>query len=156
MGLHVLELARSIETLSISGVQVRGLSNIPRTVEERECPILYPKPDGFLSGLTVVRESYGGDTATGARKTAYYTLTYRFLFEPLGTGRENVFDQYQLFVTRALAIIEAFIANSSLGGVTDITPPDVVAMGPVSDQAGTMFHGCDFPLKVMDFWNEEL
>jgi hypothetical protein len=130
-------------------VTIKDVDAIPQAVEARDCPIIYPKPDGFLSGLEVEVDSFG---STQAKKTVRYVLTYMFLHAPVGAGR-GLFDVYEGCVTNVLAFLDALIANDALSGSVDIQPSGVTSFGPVPDPSGTVFHGCEIALAVTEFVN---
>jgi len=150
MTLNIITIAHSIASLSISGVRVYDLHNIPTTLRGQDVPALFPRPDGFVSGFTVTRDSLG--LASIAKKTVEYTLTYVYCHALVGTGR-GLFAVYSGFATNAFAILDALIAADALSGTIDMTPTDIAAFGPVTDPSGVVFHGCEFKLNVMEFIN---
>lgn len=150
MALAVMTIATSIAGLSVSGVTIKDLTGLPTAVDNRECPVLYPKPNGFVSGLSVVRESFGA--AVTAHKTVEYTLTYAFLYRRVEAGR-GLFDTFDDMVDKAFEVLDAIIANDVVSGAIDITPIGIVNVGPVADPAGELFHGCELQLRVMEFVN---
>jgi hypothetical protein len=150
MALNIVAIAHSIASLSISGVTVHDIHDIPTTLTERDCPAFFPNPDGFVTGLQVTRDSMG--LANTARKTVTYTLHYVYCHAPIGEGR-GLFDIYSAFVTNAFAIIDAIIANDALSGALDMTVTDAANFGPVNDPAGNVFHGCEFALDIMELVN---
>jgi hypothetical protein len=140
-------IATSIAGLSVSGVTIADLDGIPEQAHGRDCPLLYPKPDGFMSNLRVERDSFG--PASDARKTVRYTLSYAYLHAPVSEGR-GLFDVYQAMVQNTLAILDAIIADDALNGAVDITPGEVTRFGLVNDPAGSWFHGCVIALNVTE------
>jgi len=151
MALAIVTVASSIASMSITGVTMKALNNISSAVQPRDCPLIQPAPENFISGMTVTRDAYGPDAQ--ARKTARYTLNYRFFYMPIGVDRATYFAKYSDFVTLAAAILDAFIANSSPAGAVDLTPPEAFNFGIVQDPTGTQFHGFDVPLGIMEFIN---
>ena len=150
MTLQADTIAASIAGLSVSGVTICDLDGIPEQVAARACPLLYPSPDGFLSGLRVERDSFG--PAAGARKTVRYTLRYVYLHAPVGEGR-GLFDVYKGMLQNTLAILDAIIADDALSGAVDVEPGAVTRFGPVTDPSGQVFHGCVIALDVVEFVN---
>jgi hypothetical protein len=149
MSLAAVTLANSIAAISVSGVTMKDLDQIPQEATARDCPMVYPKPDGFLSGLAIERDSFGG---AAAKMTARYTLTYVYLHSPVGTGR-GLFDVYQDVVTKALSVLDAILATATLDGAVDVMPQDILEFGPVSDPSGKTFHGCLIALNCVEFIN---
>ena len=150
MTLAISTICDSISSLSVSGLTIKDLNEIPEAVTGRDCPVIYPKPDGFVTNFEMVRDSFGGGST--AKMTVTYDLTYRLLGAPLASGR-GLFDSYSLMVEKVYAFIDAVLAIDTMAGLVDITPADTTAFGPVSDPAGGMFHGADVILHVMEFAN---
>lgn len=149
MALAGATVAASIAGLTVSGVTMKGLGAIPESADIRECPMLYPNPDGFISGFDLAIDSFG---STAGKKTATYKLNYVFLHSKAGTGR-GLFDEYADMVAKALAILDAVIANDAITGCVDIQPQDVLNFGPVSDPSGVLFHGAHLVFTVTEFVN---
>jgi len=149
MGLATVTLINSIAALSVSGVKLYGLGGIPQSVVPGECPLIYPKPDGLLSGLQVQIDSSG---SAAGKKTVRYTLSYMFLHSAVGEGR-GLFEKYPDMVIKALAFLDAIIANDTLTGAVDVQPAGVLQFGPVPDPAGHLFHGCQIDLAVTELVN---
>jgi hypothetical protein len=150
MGLQAAAVATSIAGLTVTGVTMCDISAIPEGVNPRDCPIIYPKPDGFLSGLSVEINSTG--TGTSAKKTVRYTLTYMFVYAPIQSER-GLFALYPDMVAKALVFIDAVLANDSITGCVDIFPQDIMNWGPVTDPAGVAFHGAEIAFRVTEFVN---
>ena len=150
MTLQISTICDSISNLSVSGLTIKDLNEIPEAITGRDCPVIYPKPDGFVTNFEMVRDSFGGGPT--AKMTVTYDLTYRLLGAPIGAGR-GLFDSYSLMVEKVYAFIDAVLAVDTMDGLIDIVPADATAFGPVTDPAGGMFHGADVILHVMEFVN---
>jgi hypothetical protein len=143
-------VTNSIAALSVSGVTIKDIDEIPEEVTSRDTPMIIPNPDGFMTGLEITRDALG--PAASAQKTISYVLTYRLLYSPIGAAR-GMFDVYDSMVAKALLFLDAVVANDAMTGSIDVTPAEVTAFGPVADPAGEMFHGCNFLLAVTEFIN---
>ena len=150
MVLAIATICESIAALDVEGVKMRDLDEIPEEVLARECPVIFPRPDGFISSFAVERDSFGGGST--AKMTATYVLTYRFLQAPVASGR-GLFEVYNKMVINAFAFLDAVIAVDVMSGLIDIQVNNTLNFGPVSDPAGNIFHGCDIELQVMEFIN---
>lgn len=150
MTLAVSTVADSISKLSVTGVTIKDLNEIPTEVLKRDCPTVYPKPDGFLSNFEP--ESVSMSSGTSVQLNVTYTLTYRFLHSPLGSDR-GLFGVYQDMVNKTTAFLDKIIISDTITGLVDLQIADVSEFGPVSDPAGNMFHGCDISLDVLEFVN---
>jgi len=149
MSLAAVTVANSIAGLSVSGVTLKALDEIPEKVDGRDCPIIYPNPDGFLSNLDLEVDSFG---SASAKKTVSYNLNYMYLHSPIGSGR-GLFDKYESVVSSLLAFFDAVISNDTITGCVDIQPQDATSFGPVSDPSGNVFHGCIIVLRVTELVN---
>jgi hypothetical protein len=149
MAIAVATVAASIDGLTISGVTIRDLDEIPEKVEPRDCPVLYPNPDGFMSGVELEVDSFG---SASAKKTIRYRLNYVFLHSPVG-GERGLFAKAPDMVAKVCAILDAVIANDAISGCVDIQPGDVTEFGPVADPSGNVFHGCRLAFAVTELVN---
>ena len=150
MSLAIVTVADSISKLSVSGVTLKDLDKIPTTVRSRDCPIFYPRPDGFLSGVVPEKASMG--SGSGAQWDIQYTLNYRFLYAPIGSER-GLFAVVPTMVAKIALLIDAILANDVITGAIDLQIFDIGEFGPVSDPMGNMFHGCDFSLEILEHIN---
>lgn len=148
MALALTTITNSIAALSVSGVTLKDIDEIPETATGLG-PVIYPKPDGFVTDFTVERNSFGGGST--AKMTATYNLTYRFCHSPVGSGRFLEF--YDDMVTKAFLFLDAVIAVDVMTGLIDLQVDDTLSFGPVMDPSGAVFHGCDIVLRVMEFIN---
>lgn len=149
MALAAVTVATNIAGLTVSGVTLKALNAIPENVAPRDCPIIYPRPDGFMSSLEVEVNSFGSGAA---KKTVRYTLNYVYLHSSIGTER-GLFKVYEDMVTKALAFVDAVISNDAITGCVDIQPTGITSFGPVADPAGGMFHGAQLSFIVTEFVN---
>lgn len=149
MSLKLATLAASVANLSISGVTVKDLNEIPEEVTERICPVLYPNPDGFITGLSVSRQSLGADNVS--KKNVLFSLNYIYAHAPAGSFRFLAQAQAAM-VANVETILEAFTDNSSLSGSVDLSPRLEGEMGMIEDPAGNQFVGCMISLDVLDYY----
>jgi hypothetical protein len=99
----------------------------------------------------MVRDSYGGGGT--AQMTVTYQLTYRLCYAPISVDR-GLFAIYEGMVDVAFSFLDAVLAiDDIIGAVVDITPAQVTEFGPVPDNAGNMYHGCEFILEIKEFVN---
>ena len=150
MSLQIVAVADSISKLTVTGVTLKDLNEIPTSVSARDCPILYPRPDGFISGFDPERMSMG--SGSGAQLNVTYSLNYRFLFAKIGTER-GLFALYPTFIAKIVLIADRMLVSDSITGLVDLQMIDIGEVGPVSDPMGNMFHGCDISFEVLEFVN---
>lgn len=148
MALAAVTIADSIAGLSVSGVTIKDLDQIPQEVQARDCPILFPDPSRYVSDLSVGVDSFGSGSA---KKTVKYMLNYVFLYSETGVGR-GLADNAAGVVTKVMLILDAFLANDALTGSIDITPLTTTA-GVVNDPSGKPFYGALLSFAVTEFVN---
>jgi hypothetical protein len=146
MGLHLATVADSIAGLTVSGVTIKDIDQIPPDVT-RLTPILFPEPLNYVTNFSMSRDSTGTDT--DARKTAVYDLNYTFCFSPVGSDRPLAL--YNEMVAKVVLIVNDILENSTITGCVDIELQNIPAFGPVPDPAGNMYDGCRLAFTVTDF-----
>lgn len=152
MALQFGTVAASIAALEIDGVDILDIIEIPTEAKKRDTPYIAPKPDGFISGFSVDRESFGPGTVAAFNVT--YILTYRLYHSKIGIGRSFLFDTYSGMVAKVGLFLDAIIANDTISGAIDISPSNITSFGPVADPVGKgVFFGCDIGIEVMEFVN---
>lgn len=117
MSLSAATIATAIAALNISGVTVKDVTAIPESVNGRDCPILFPSPDGWVVGGN--GEPDNGPTTFGTATTRLWTFnrTYRY-----------VYLHEQVGATRGLKdVISAMAAKADLviAGITTLDISDV-------------------------------
>ena len=148
MTLSVVTVADSISKLSVSGVTIKDLNEIPESANAFDCPMVYPNPDGFVSAFEVERMA----ASSGASNVwdIHYTLTYRFLHSELGQGL-GLFDVYDDMVDKVMDFVDKMLISDAVTGAVDLEVEEISTFGPVSDPSGNMFHGCDIMLRILEF-----
>lgn len=144
MALAIRTVADSISKISITGLAIKDLDTIPASVLARDCPMLIPAPN-FLSSFTPTRVDL-----TTQEQDLRYTLTYRLLSAPVGSGR-GIHELYDTMVTNIAAFLDAILTNHAVTGAVDIRAMNVGMFGVVTDPAGGNFHGCDIAIEVLEF-----
>lgn len=147
MALGLATIVTSIAALSVTGLTIKDMDEIPAEVKGRK-PMLIPNSD-FLSDFELITQSFGpGSTA---KYDVLYTLSYRLCYKPIGAGRPlEYFDDMVLMVG---LFLDAIIAANPLSGSIRLVPLSVSGMGNVEDPSGFLFHGCDIGIRVMEFVN---
>lgn len=151
MALQITAICNSIAGLTVSGVTIKDLDEIPEA-QQASAAIIIPRPDGFVSGFSIERDSQGSNTVGLPRYTVGYNLTYRLLYSPLGVER-GLFKLYPSAVAAAFRFVDAVTANDAVTGALDIQVADIQNVGPVADPSGAMFHGCDIIVRVTELVN---
>jgi hypothetical protein len=140
-------LPHSIAALTITGVTICDIHNIPTNME-RKLPILFPDPDGWLGNVGVTVDSYG--TSGSEKLTMGWTLSYIFMLAKSGTGRVET-DNYNAMIVKVGAIATVIVNTDSLSGADDIRLESIEAPGYVQAPNGDFYHGCRFALRASKF-----
>ena len=140
-------VAENIALLSISGVTIRDLSNIPQS-GQMVTPILFPQPSGFITDISVENQSFGPNTSAAIDFS--YTLHYVFLFTELGSGMSQL-DPYSPLVEKLELIWETMITNDAVTGLVDMKLNGVEALGDIEDPSGNRFWGALFSMRCLEF-----
>lgn len=150
MSLQTSAIIGGIADLSVTGVTICGLDDIPEAIAPGDLPVLFPEPLNTISNLVVTRDTMG---ASLAKWTVTYDLNFTFCHHPIGAGY-GLFAEYGAMVDKATAILDALIeADLNADGAVELTVDNVLNFGPVLDPAGNQYHGCQFVLHVTEFIN---
>jgi len=148
-GVKIATVLDSISKLSVTGVTLKDVDEIPEAVTVRHCPVLFPDPDTPVSGLRVESQSTGA--GTGGRNDVLYTLNYVYLHAPAGEGR-YITNNVSGMVTKAVLILNALIANDAVTGAIDIEPRIEGEFGVMVDPSGAKFWGFRLAIDVLEFY----
>jgi len=138
----------SIAALTITNVRVMDITNIPEGTKLAG-PILYPRPQEFVTDIEFTRESQGGNGT--ALMNLSYSLHYVYLHAPIGAGVGGLFSVYSGLISNLVLIMEKLFASDAITGVVDLQLEEVSSIGPVSDPAGNAYHGVEISLRVLEF-----
>ena len=137
----------AIKALNVPGVNIKDTYEVPEGTL-LTTPVLYPRPDNFITGFNVVIETFGFDGDEQA--TAVYTLNYRYLHCTLGS-MGGLLHTYAAFLANVKSIIEAIMNDDTITGATNVRFGTIPAMGPLNDNAGNQYLGCDFTIMVEEY-----
>ena len=152
MSLSTATIATGIAALSVSGVTIKDVTAIPESVASRDCPILFPSPDGFVLGGNGEPET--GSTTFGTPTTRMWTFTrsyrYVYLHEQAGATR-GLKDVIGAMATKVDLICEA-IAEMDLTDV-DVMMVGVSDMGVIEAPNAAAFFGAIFEITLRERMN---
>ena len=149
MALAIATVADSISKISVSGLVIKDIDQIPAGVDGRQ-PTMIPLPD-YLTDFNMERDSFGGGST--ALMTVTYRLNYRLCYKPAGSGRSNALDWFDNMVAMVGLILDAVLAIEVMTGTIDIVPVNVFNVGLVNDPADNAFYGADLSFQVKEFVN---
>ena len=148
MTLAITTVCESIAALTITGVKIRDLSNVPPSAM-RLTPILFPDPANPISNFVVERMSYGGGSSY--LLDADYDLNYIFLYCESGSGRTGL-DYLEDRMLKVQAIYDAILLIDTFEGGVDISPTSNVQFTSMTDPGGKEYLGCVMTFHVKEFW----
>jgi len=151
MAIPISTITAAIKAISVAGVTIRDTTELTDGINPgRDCPVLVPRPNGFVGLGAVERDTVG--RASVARKTVTFTLAYRFFHSGMGQGRGE-YDVFNDFVSKLFLIWDALIAADALNGTVDMTMSGMPDLGVVEDGAGKQFWGADIEVVCTVFIN---
>jgi len=140
MSLSASAISAGIAAMTVSGVTIKDIDEIPEAVMVRDCPILFPSFDTWMGGAN--GEPTEGPTTFGTASTRYWifnrTYRYIFLYKPLGSER-RLRDHFAGMVEKADAIIEA-LCELDIDGV-DVQNVVLGEFGVITDPSANNFYG---------------
>ncbi len=145
--IHTEDVITAISNLSITGVTVCDLNEIPDGADERRS-YLIPSPGEppFVSEFEIERVTFGHSLAG---QNATYRLNYKLLYKPVGTGR-GLKDVIPGLTTMAVNVVEAIQSAVTLNGaVTWKARLDNMVI--ITDPSGTPWDGWNISIEVLDF-----
>ena len=132
----------SIAGLTITGVTVKDSDQIPQAIGSGFA-VLCPRPDNFITGLSIRR-----DELSGQNLTVRYTLNYQYFHVKIGA---SLFSAYADMLAKLALIIKAFSNDATLSGALDNGYPTIGRVGPIQDAAGNTYHGCEVSMPITQF-----
>jgi len=142
----IATVADSIAGLTISGVTIKDIDQIPDTARML-CPLLIPKPDNFVTDLSVSFETFGSNG--GAKINTNYALNYVFLF--CEVGGMGAFAAFSGLVSKLSAILVSINSNDAITGAVDVKINSIGNIGVITDPAGIEYWGLEFSLRVLEY-----
>jgi hypothetical protein len=137
----------SIAALSISGVTIKDINEIPQSANMLGSTLL-PQPRDFVTDFKQTFRSFGSN---GAAKIDFeYTLNYVYLHCPAGSGVAS-FDIYEGLMRNLSAILVAFASNDAITGLVDLQTSNIGNIGVIEDPSGNQFWGVLLPLRVLEY-----
>lgn len=148
MAISTDTITNSIAALTVTGVTIRDIDEIPENVDVRQCPTLYPEPVNFISSLEVTPMSFG--TAGSGHFDVEYDMAYTFLYKPVGASR-TLLSLYPTMLTLAMDIVDKIIVSDTITGLVDLTFAGFSDFGVALDPAGNSFIGTGMIFHVKEF-----
>lgn len=143
INVNIEDVAAAISNLSISGVKVYAINEIPVNAI-MVTPCLFPDPAGFVSGINPSIDTYG--TGGNEKVTLNYSLNYIYAHSPVGQNLNM--GIWKPFIQNTALILKTFMENDVVDGCIDLRVGETSAFGTVIDPAGNSYVGCVFTLNI--------
>lgn len=140
-------IAGYIANVSVSGVTVCGVTNIPQG-GQMVTPILFPQPTGWLSD--VIQGARGISINDAEQSTFTYNLHYVLLLAPLG-GSISQTEVYNALVAKVKAIIASILSDDTLAGLVDISLNGIEGIGEVFDPSDVPYWGALLSFRITEY-----
>lgn len=147
MALAVLTVTDSISKLTVTGVTLKDIDEIPTVVDGRMCPIIYPEPVDFVTNFDAQKATLG--EGAGSQWDVNYDLKYTLCFSAIGSGRGM--ELFSGTISTAFAFMDAIMVCNPQAGAVLIRPGGIGTPGPVSDPSGNQFFGVSLTVHVLEF-----
>jgi hypothetical protein len=139
-------ITSSIAALSISGVTIKDVDEIPQSARLL-CPVLLPQPNDFVTDFAPTFQTFGSN---GTPKIDLeYTLHYVYLHCEAGAGLSQL-EIYSGLMTKLSAILVALLSNDAVTGLVDMKP-EIGNIGVIEDPTGTQYWGILISLRILEF-----
>lgn len=135
-------VTNSIAALSISGVTVKDSDEIATTIG-LGIAVLCPRPDSFITNLTIV-------PAELSKQNLDATYTLNYIYYHCKIGGDFIAD-YSAMLTKIALLIKAFSNDAVLTGALDNGEARINRIGPVQDGSGNTYHGCEISIDIKQF-----
>ena len=149
MSIQLSTIANSISGITVSGLTIKDVDEIPTSINERECPLLIPNPENYISSPNIEVDSMGN--GTDRKMTLSYSLNYILIYQQAGAGRVHIIDAYSGMLTKACAFLDVFYGLSSLTGAVDFNAilgdPAITTVGAID------FHSIGIRIDIKEFIN---
>ena len=149
MTMQLATIANSISGISVSGLSIKDVDEIPTSINQRQCPLLIPSPENYVSDVTIEVDSFG--TGTARAMTLHYNLNYMLIHSVVGEGRVHVLDSYSGMLSKACDFLDAFYALEGLTGAVDfqatLGDPAIRTVGAID------FNSIDIRIEITEFVN---
>jgi hypothetical protein len=147
MALQLAAITNSIAALTVSGVTIKDIDEIPAAVVIRDNALLIPNVYGFITNFDAQKATLG--EGVNSQWDVRYRLNYTLFYAPLGSARGM--EHFGDAVSAALRVMDAVMIAVPVTGCVLLRPAGVSDAGPVADAGGNQFFGLQLSLDVLEF-----
>ncbi len=143
----IATVADSISNLSISGVTIKDIDQIPDSARMLT-PLIIPRLPRFITDISVTFDTFGSN---GTPKiSTNYTLNYMFIYCEVGSGLGS-FGIFGGLISKLSTILDTINSNDAISGAVDTKLSGIGDIGVITDPAGNEFWGLEFSLRVLEY-----
>jgi hypothetical protein len=132
MTLLLATVTDSISKISVTGLTIKDIDEIPVRVYGRNCPIMYPEPLDLITGWEVQKMTFGRTTTV--KWMMRYSLTYTLLYAPVGSGRG--FELFAPTIALACLFFDKLMESHPVTGAELVVPTGFGVPGIMYDVSG--------------------
>jgi hypothetical protein len=146
-------VATGIAALSISGVTIYDLTGIPEAGDTLSDAILFPSPDGWITGGNADPSDGPATFGTASTRLWIFSRTYKYIYLHCAVGAGTLSDIYSGMSTKADAIQKAFTTLDLTD--LDVENVSIGEFGAIQDPSGNYFHGFTVSVTMRERLNNE-
>lgn len=139
MALNATGIAAGIAALTITGITVKDIDTISDRINPRDCPLLMPNPNSWISGGIGTSEAAQGPATFGPGMWVFErAFSYLYLHAQIGSGR-GLNDHMSGMSDNLDAILTAMVGLNIAG--VDVMQLENSDFNVVTDPTGQQFYG---------------
>lgn len=143
--MNLLTISDGIAGLTVTGVTILKVNEIPLAIDIRSLPTLIPDPNNPVSNFNLTRQSYGLNSE--AAYDADYQLNYNLIYKPVGTGR-NTLEAIAGAIEAAVDVVDTVLASGVLTGAATYDP--VIGQSAIINVGGVEFHSVPISFRITE------
>jgi hypothetical protein len=147
MSLNTAAITSGIAALTGTGITIKDIDAIPDTVQDRDCPVMFPAPVELSGGYEDAPSTFGITTAFWICSR---TLRYTYLHAQAGMKR-NISEHYAAMLVTADLLIEK-IMELNVANV-DVESVSISQIGAYEDPAAVLYYGFTVDVRVREMVN---
>lgn len=154
MALDTAAIATAIASLSVSGVSMKDIDEIPKAVSIDDCPIFFPHPDEWYSGTNSV-ETPGNFVGQATVFDAVRRFRYIYLHDlstaakPLSVVLAPMADKTDLIYS-AIASLNAQAGVLTVQSISISNFGEIVAPAVGTSTVRNVFYGCFVDIEILE------
>jgi hypothetical protein len=145
MALNSVAIANGIAALTVTGVTIKSLSNIPDIITVGECPILMPDENNWMSGA--VGGPDGDGPSTFGPGMWEFQRDFGYIYLHSATGQKRSMSDHLAAISANIDAIQTALTTLNVAGV-DVIQITCGEFGPYTDPSKQNFYGLKIVVTV--------